>query len=494
MYVRERRELPGSPRSLLREAARAEAAPEWGDRVALVATWAGAPARVRDAFARAAERANADDVDAAFVAWSAAAELALDWLRGSDGPATERDLDAALERAVSAAERCGRCGRWWGMENERGETAARLVVDRCNTRACLACTRGRLRKVADRWAPLFAAPVRDGYRVSFVTVGSLGTIADRADVYGYLRRVGRLVGYMREGAPAFGIQPGAWVAGLRALELMPRASGGWSHVHLTVVRAGFYAYGRHLLPGLKSGERALHRPECELVAKGRAEGWRVDDDRWNAWPCSGCGAAPSPADLGFRGLLRHLGMGEVFKDDRVTQGGDGARAVAAYVAKLERYISKVCDGEAAEPGAESGAAVAGRLTWGGRRDILAAMRGARLLQPFGDALGLLAGPDETRLYEHGARIRVVAREPRVYDPTDERTVDVLGVWRDYAGSPVGEIPASDRPDDRKVERVTRYRGDTLQKWARWCDTDALRSGMFVGSTERTAFDSYRRST
>ena len=437
-YARHRRELPGSARAKLREAMEAPPEVGAGRAVAACAGWAGAPRRVVDAWAAVDELGGNPEVP-----WAMAADETRRWLRPPESDAEPADVELRLTRAVEAAERCGRCGRWWGVEVGEGSTLERrLLAERCNTRACLSCTRARLGKVVDRWAPLYAAPVRPGYRLSFVTIGSVGRITTKADVMGYLRRIGRVCRVMREGSPKYGIPARSWVGGLRALEVMPRPDGGWSHVHLAVVRADFYPYGLHAgkLP-----------------------------------------AAPTPEQLGFRGMLRDVGCGEVFRDDRVTTAtdpNDPVGPLGKYMKKLERYMKKVCP-EGEGDGPESAASVAGALTWQGRRDVLAAVRGVRLLQPFGDCLGLLGGPDRVRLFEEGKRVKLAVREAELYDPTDRETFPVLGEWEGYGGTVVEDMPPAARPDGRRVERSTYYRGDVLESWRPWCDVDRLRAGMLT---------------
>ena len=414
-YARLRRELPGSARAKLREASAAPFEPAAAALCASVCDIAGAPSRIGAAW-RAAETAEG---------WREAGALTAEWLESAHTAAaeeTDEEKDMRYARTLAAAGRCGRCGRWWKLD-KGGESLERLVVDRCNTRACLECTRARLRKVIDRWAPLYAAPIRPGFHLAFVTIGSRGTVGDRAGVSRYLRAIGRVCRVMREGSERHGIPARSWVAGVRALEVLPRGAAGWSHAHLAVVRAAHYPYG-------------LSAAELSKLE------------------------APTPAQRGLRALLRECGIGEVFDDSRVMLAE--GEAVGAYMSKVAAYVAKVSGGEAP----------AGPV-WG--RDLLNAMKGARLLQPFGDALGLMGGPDRVAMFEDGARLKVTERGRDVYDPADDSTREVLRDFEDYAGMMPNDIPAALRPDDRRVERVTYYRADIIDTWGEWCDVAALRA-------------------
>lgn len=457
-YARARREVAHAPRAELRAVLDAPAPVPWlAPSFRAAAVRAGAPRRVVDAWAAvelhrgAAITAGPDDAGEAVRVWWAAVDETRAWLRPTRGEAPPRDVGLLVKRAAEAAESCGRCGSVWWMEGGGGDEA-RLLPSRCNRRACLECTRRRLRRVIDRWAPLFGAPPRPGYRLSFVTIGSTRPVRDRADIRRYLRGVGTLLKMMRRGVPSYGIPARAWVAGVRALELLPRErpteyapGGGFGHVHLAVMRSDFYPYGLH--------EKALP-------------------------------AHPHPEQLGMRALLRALGLGEVFRDDRVTTTGDGARAVATYMSKVARYITKVCRDEDEAAAADTARA----LTWDGRLDLQETMRGARLLEPFGDARGLLGGPDKVRLWEHGARLRW-GENLGLYDPTRPETWGVLDALPEGGPLVVGGLSVEDmtvRPETRRVERVTIYRGDTLWTWDTWADVGALRRGMLTPAVEEDA--------
>lgn len=432
-YVRERREVPESPRAALRVACGTVGTADDALTAAAVAEVAGAPRRIVERWRAVGD----DDTDG----WLHAARDTRAWLRPEEPDDPEApDVERALTRAIAAAERCGRCGMVVPLDvGDGGGLVNRLLPMRCNTRACLECTRVRLRRVMDRWAPVFGAPVRKGYHLAFVTIGSTSPVTTAVQVKRYLRGIGRVVRVMREGSRAFGIPPRSWVAGVRAAEVVPRAVGGFGHVHLAVVRAAFYPYGLH--------ERKLPMD-------------------------------PTPDQLGLRGLLRSIGAGEVFKDETVTSGSDdpadGARAVAKYMGKVARYMSKV----SGELDQEAVADTAAALTWDGRRDILSAMRGVRLVQPFGDALGLLAGPDRVRMTEYELPVRMMDRGT-MYDPIDPDTWGHLGPDAVYGGLAVEDIPLAARPDWRRTERVTHYRADTLATWGSWCDVGLLKRAMLT---------------
>lgn len=399
--TRSRRMVPSTPRAVLKAAA--EGLDVAAADVAAAARVARCPSRVRDAW----EAVAAGDET---MAGAARRELS-SWLK----PEPSRrivDVDHALARALERAEACGKVYR---VFSETG-VGLHAVPAPCRARVCVTCQRRALRAVLDRWRPLFAAPVRSGFVVSFVTLTNARTVDGPEAVGRFLKALGRFQYAMREGVPRFGIEPRSWVAGVRALELVPRADGGFSHAHLLVVRRAFVPYGK---------------AACNLPAD------------------------PAPADLGTRALLRSLGLGEVMRYDDVTtdRDGDGATAVESYMGKVESYMGKVEKGDGAS------------RTWDGRSDLQRAMRGARLVEAFGDARGLLGGPDETTRTRDGEACAPWVLEG-VYDPADPDTWSVL---------PDG-MAVEDGPEVT-MDRRTYYRRDTLDTWRAWCDVDALVAGM-----------------
>ena len=93
------------------------------------------------------------------------------------------------------------------------------------------------------------------------------------------------------------------------------------------------------------------------------------------------------------------------------------------------------------------------------------MRGARLVEAFGDARGLLGGPDETTRTRDGEPCEPWTLEG-TYDPADP---DTWGILPDGIG-------VVDGPEVT-IDRRTYYRRDTLDTWRGWCDVDALVAGM-----------------
>ena len=399
--TRSRRMVPGTPRAVLRAAAEGEEVQ--ADDVAAAARVARCPLRVREAW---------DAVAAGDATIRADARRMLgQWL---NPPPSSRivDIDHALARALDRAEQCGTTYR---VFSETG-VGLHAVPAPCRARVCVTCQRRALRAVLDRWRPLFAAPVRAGYVASFVTVTSTRTVDGPDGVGRFLKALGRFVYAMREGVPRFGIAPRSWVAGVRAFELVPREDGGFSHAHLLVIRRAWVPFGK-------------------AVANMPAN--------------------PLPEDLGTRALLRSLGLGEVVRYDDITtdRDGEGATAVESYMGKVESYMGKVEKGDGAP------------RTWAGRSDLQRAMRGARLVEAFGDARGLLGGPDETSRTRDGAPCAPWVLEG-TYDPADPDTWSVL---------PDG-VAVEDGPEVT-LDRRTYYRQDTLDTWRAWCDVDALVAGM-----------------
>ena len=395
--------VPGTPRAVLRAAA--EGLDVDAADVAAAARVARCPLRVRDAW----ETVAAGDQT---VRGDARRTLA-EWLR-PEPAARLVDVDHALSKALARAEQCGTTYR---VFKEAGG-GLHAIPAPCRARVCASCQRRALRSVLDRWRPLFAAPILPGYVVSFVTVTSTRTVDGPEAVSRFTKALGRFVYAMREGVPRFGIAPRSWVAGVRAFELVPRVDGGFGHAHLLVVRRAFVPFGK----------ATANMPE-----------------------------RPRPEDLGTRALLRSLGLGEVMRYDDVTtdRNAEGATAVESYMGKVESYMGKV----------EKGNGDAPARTWAGREDLQRAMRGARLVEAFGDARGLLGGPDETTRTRNGELCGVWTLEG-TYDPADPDTWDIL---------PDG-IGVVDGPEVT-VDRRTYYRQDTLDAWRAWCDVDALIAGM-----------------
>ena len=123
--------LPESPRAALRRVVDLHQPPvtngSAGEEVARVAELAGAPRRIAEAWRevdRVAELEAADPIvgERAPGLWHAAAVATEEWLRPARREPREVDAEESLLRAVAAAERCGRCGRWWTLD--RGEAAA----------------------------------------------------------------------------------------------------------------------------------------------------------------------------------------------------------------------------------------------------------------------------------------------------------------------------------------------------------------------------------
>lgn len=403
-HARRRSMVPGAPRSVLRRAT--------GDGVTVAdvadvraaARVARCPKRIVEAWERYEASGTALELEAAQRSTAA-------WLR-PDRVGRPVDVEHALAKARARAEQCGQVLRVFREEGH----GLHAIPEACKARVCAACQRRALRRTLDRWRPLFAAPVRPGFVVSFVTVTSTATVSDAAGVSKYVRALGRLVYAMREGVPRFGIAPRSWVAGVRALEIVPRQDGGFSHAHLLVVRRQFVPFGKataNLPPN------------------------------------------PTPNDLGFRALLRSLGMGEVCRVDDVTAAdeGEGATRVERYMSKVERYMGKV-EGD-------TGAA----LTWAGREDLQRATRGTRLVEAFGDARGLLGGPDEVTRTRDGQACGAWTLAG-IYDPDDPET------WHTLPGG-----VAMDDGEEVTVTRRTYYRADTLEAWDEWADVSALTRGL-----------------
>jgi len=412
-HKRSRRMVPGTPRAVLRRSTGEGVTVADVADVLAAGRVARCPRRVLDAWSFYGSTGEADALAAA------QAETA-GWL--SPPRSGKRvDVDLSLAKARARADVCGDLVR---VFHEAGH-GFHAIPERCKARVCFACQRRALRRTLDRWRPLFAVPVLPGYVVSFVTVTSTRTVETAVDLGRYMKALGRLVYAMREGVPRFGIPPRSWVAGVRMLELVPRASGGFSHAHLLVVRRAFYPFGK---------------ASANLPAN------------------------PTPEELGMRALLRSLGMGEVCRVDDVTteHEGEGATRVEAYMGKVEKYMGKVEKGEAGEDV---------HYTWAGRDDLQRATRGARLVEAFGDARGLLGGPDEVERTRDGEACG--AWELRgVYNPADPDT------W----GALPGGVAVEDGPEVT-VTRRTYYRADTLDGWRSWADVDALTRGLGMTRNE-----------
>lgn len=408
-FKAERIEVPGSPRRVLRAALLADL-----DATALRAVQGAA--RVARCPSRVLEPLEAGDVAAART------ELRR-WLRGSERTDGRLDVDAALWRA---SERARRCASTYRVYREAGH-GLHAVEHRCRARVCQACARRAMRAALGRWRPLFAVPVNQGHTLSFVTLTPASGVAeDGAAVRKFLRSVAKFADMLRRGRPSWGIAPRSWVAGVRALELVPRKVGGFSHAHLVVVRKSYVPFGLHLA----KLQDKLRTNESAVTFK----------------------------DYGMRAAARAAGLGEVIdvKDVTTEHEGEGACAVEAYMGKVEAYMGKV-DGKAEE-----------RASWDGRSDLQRALRGVRLVEGFGDARGLFGGPDQVTRVRAGVECAPWSLVGS-YDPEDPETWDTLP-----DGSAVVDGP------ELVVTRRTTYRADTLERWRAWCDVDALRARMRIG--------------
>lgn len=423
-YLRTRREVPGSPRALLRAVVEQVPAAELAQEAHYAAGALGLSGV-------AAEWLRARDLHGEDIsAWMAAADRTRAYLSRSSGPADPVDVAERVAKAMARASTCSTCHT---VYSEEGRPGLYLAAMGCDTRACLKCLRKRLKRTSERWGPLFAALPREGYRASFVTLTSTAPVVGRAAVMAYLRRLGRVIRGMREGEPRFGIAARSWVAGLRSLEVVPRPSGGFAHAHLVVFCRAFWPYG-------------LFSARVEEL---RAKGERV-----------------APADLGFRALCRAAGIGEVFQDDPMTTA-DEMDAAGLYMRKLERYLRKVeQDADESVADQASGAAALEGMPWAGRADIQETMRGVRLMESFGDARGVLCGPDKLHRTRDGAKCGRLVRHG-IIDPNDPSTFSLLpgGVFEPDPGPEV------------TIDRRTLYRSDTLDTWNEWCDVPRLREWM-----------------
>lgn len=439
-FARARREVPGSPRAVFRAVLEEVPHPHKAAVTSAAAKTLGLR-RLSEMWEEASRAAAEGDP----LPWMRAADETRAYLtRRSEGGLSPEEVEARVDKAIGAAARCGVCLR---VYEETGREEPYVAALRCNSRACLDCLRRRLRRVSDRWAPLFGAPLLPGYRKTFLTIGSLSPVESAADVRCYLRRLGTVFRTMREGLPSCAIPERAWVAGLRSLEVVPRVRGGFGHAHLLVVCRAFWPYGL----------RAVAKPGDTRPA------------------LSSLGRAPTAEELGFREVLRRAGCGEVFRDDRIDE--DDADAAVAYMRKIEKYMRKVEHGEeepsrSSEPSpledGASGADTLAAMPWDRRRDIQRAMRGARLMDAFGDARGLLAGPDEVRRSRSGRPCGTLALRG-VFDPEREETWKLL---------PGGLVPTEDG-DETTIERRTYYREDTVDAWSEWCDTRMLREKLLT---------------
>lgn len=408
------------------------------DRGRAAALLSGAPSYVVDAWDEwAALRSGAcpwGDVAAEVDAAARACEWSADWLRPPGaGPGRQLDIREALDRAEGRMDRCGEVG---AVSREGRHGHVYLSPRRCRARACIPCARRAMRRAFERFTPLFATAPRAGWAARFVTVGSADAVHTSADLRGYLRRVGRLVKVMREGSPARCIPARSWVGGLRALELLPRAEGGYAHVHLYVIRSATrYAYGY-------STKRLEEHPELLNVGVRRVL-----------------------RDLGLSGGM--VGPGEVWREEVVR---DGADKVASYMAKVASYMAKVApdDADATASG------------WA-RRDIQETLRGARLVQGFGDAYRCFAGPDRTERSRDGRaapRLRQLGRyDPRWGNaPLTDTDADAWEQLAEAGGTVAADLAPDFEAPEVTVRRVTRYRTDTLDGWREWSDIDAVRAG------------------
>lgn len=371
-----------------------------------------------------------------------------------------KDHGKAASKALANAIRCKACST---VFRERGRPERRYLAPlRCNTRACPDCARRRLRRIiGGRWAPLFDAALKDGYVVDFFTIGNgldvghgVGIVSERDHVRDYLRRSGQALRAMMEGRKYAGIAAGDVVAGLRVLELVERKQGAFAHLHIILIRRAFVPYG--------------------LSAKRQSQ-LRAADPAWK----------PSPEQRGMREILRRRGLGEVGKHEVLSADDANAsrNGIAPYLWKVQKYLEKVENGQARMP-TQEGEDVQCPLLFGGRHDILKMLSGIRMVEPMGDARGLLGGPDRAVRELHGVRCETLERLG-VFNPEEPATFDTLPEVLDASGRLLlmaGEV--IDHGEELSITRRTTYRDDTLMKWARWCDLDKLLAGCITGERVR----------
>jgi len=302
------------------------------------------------------------------------------------------------------------CGRIAVLAREEGPGTWTMYRRRCRRRVCLPCARANLRASMSRYTTLFQVPLLPGFMREMFTVGNERTCMSRVDIQDYTRRIGLLCRAMRRGDPRYGIEPHSWAAGLRAIEVVPQGMGLFAHCHIMVVRSGFYPYG-------------------------------LSEDRLKE-----LGRDPTPQELGVRALMRHLGIGEVGQHELL----DDTELATSYMAKVAKYTTKA-----------GGEGTWTPETWADPR-VQLSIRAQRLLQPFGDALGLTAGPPRRTWYRDGQEIErltavVVAHE----DDTrwDRVFTDDLSI---------ADVQAPDACTTWHAVRT-----DTLDQWRTWADVDAL---------------------
>jgi len=486
--------VPGSPRPVLRLAA--EGAPLTAD-TAGAAYIAGCAAATVEALQLHA----GDDGSTDLVRGKLRAFLGLDRRRpcrrcrrdgapvgqkcetcGAEGKNHAKSASKALNRAVG-------CGGSSLIFRERGRPDRRYQAPaRCNARCCPECARRRLRRIiGGRWAALFAAVLRPGYVVDFFTIGNAadhgegrGIVTKREHVRDYLRRSGQALRALREGRSRDGIEEGAIVAGLRVLELVPRRRNGrpcgaYAHLHIVLIRKAHVPYG---LSEARLRERAARDPE-----------WK-----------------PSPADRGIRAILRRMGLGEVGKHEVLTaeEGRATKNGIAPYLWKVQKYIEKVEKGQVRRDLGDGTFEVGeSPLLFEGRHDVMTMLSGVRMVEPIGDARGLLGGPDRVVRELDGARCGPLELLG-VFDPDDASTWDVLGPVHGpprpatLHGDPSGPMDVEHREPGPlllaagevvdhgrrlHVTRTTYYRVDTLERWREWADVDRLLSECITGQAQ-----------
>lgn len=386
-----------------------------------------------------------------------------------------RSWERALRQSQHRAEECGTCG---AVVVDVPSGTVWDVPWRCNTRWCLACLRASLRRTVSRWWALFVADIAEGYTLEMFTVGAWGYAHNAVDTGEYLRRLGRLCRMMRRGVVGCAIPPRSWTAGLRTVECVPKGPGSWYvHAHVIVARRAFYPYGLSLR---RLAER--YRPDAPLtdaeeravaVAYGHRAARTLAEEEAAA-SVRALVELAEPSDLGMRECLRRCGVGEVGRHDILSTAGDADKA-AAYLQKVQRYMEKVeRDGEGKS--SAGGDEVPAGLAWSGRYDIQRALRGRRLVQPFGDLRGALVAPERTELrYQgYGMELRTLGS----WDYSDAHSYLTGGRLVDEAPSdlPPGEGTGARRlVDEAEVLRIRRtwYARDVVDTWASWCDVGAL---------------------
>ena len=187
-FERERIEVPGSPRAVLRAALDAgDLSPVEVAAVAGAARVAKCPARVRDPLREGRLDAARNELRT--------------WLK-PPAARSRLDVEVALWRA---RDRAAKCATTYRVYAEAGH-GLHAVEHRCRARVCVTCARRAMRAALSRWRVLFAAPVRTGYVASFVTLTPPVAVAETGDdVRKLLRAVARFADMLRRGRPSWGI-------------------------------------------------------------------------------------------------------------------------------------------------------------------------------------------------------------------------------------------------------------------------------------------------